>query len=146
MNPPTQVHIIIDAKDQILGRFATHAAKAALCGVKVSIINCEKAYLSGSAFNLNARYRARRERGEPRNGPFFPRHPDRFVKRTIRGMLPWDKTRGREAYKRVLCYIGFPAGFENEKPVDVAGSHASKLTTVKYISVREIATQVGSKV
>ena len=144
MNPPTQEHIIIDAKDQILGRFATHAAKAALCGVKVSIINCEKAYLSGSAFNLNARYRARRERGEPRNGPFFPRHPDRFVKRTIRGMLPWDRVRGAQAFKRITCYIGKPLDLKGDH-FEIKGIDISKLPTLKYVSVGELCQRMGWK-
>ncbi len=138
--------VLIDATERILGRIAAYAAKQALLGESVSIVNCEKAIVTGSRGFLIAKYLHKVKRGAPRFGPYFPRTPDRIMRRTVRGMLPWDKTRGREAYKRVLCYIGFPAGFEKEKPVDVPGSHVSKLTTVKYISVREIATQVGSKV
>lgn len=145
MNPQTiEQNIIIDAKDQVLGRFCTRAAKAALCGSKVTVINCEKAYISGSTLGLNMRYRQRRDRGEPRNGPFFPRIPDRFVKRAIRGMLPWDKVKGVEALKLITCYMGEPSGLDGKK-IDITGSNVSKLPTLKFMTVGDICKQMGWK-
>ncbi len=145
MNTPTiSQTIVIDAKDQILGRFATRAAKAALCGSKVTVINCEKAYISGARLGLNARYRQRRDRGEPRNGPFFPRVPDRFVKRSIRGMLPFDRVKGVEALKRITCYIGEPTGVTGDR-IEIKGINVSKLPTLKSMTVGELCKLMGWK-
>ncbi len=138
--------VVIDGTERILGRIAAYAAKQALLGEKVDIVNCEKMIITGSRGHIIGEYIHKVKRGTPRSGPFFPRTPQRIVRRTIRGMLPWDKNRGREAYKLVKCYIGVPIGFEKEKMTEVPGTHVSKLTTTKYITIAEIAKQVGSKV
>jgi len=39
-------------------------------------------------------------------GPKYIRQEDRLVKRMIRGMLPRDRARGREAFKRLKCFKG----------------------------------------
>ena len=39
-------------------------------------------------------------------GPKYPRVADRLVKRMIRGMLPRDRMKGQDAYRRLRCYIG----------------------------------------
>jgi large subunit ribosomal protein L13 len=44
--------------------------------------------------------------GASLKGPKYPRTADRLVKRMIRGMLPWDRPKGREAFKRLRCFIG----------------------------------------
>src|SRR4030042_3500372 len=100
--------IVIDASNLILGRMANFAAKQALLGNEVKIINCEKAVISGKRENVFDEFLNRRERGTPRKGPFIHRMPDKIVRRTIRGMLPWKKSRGKEAYRRVMCYYGIP--------------------------------------
>ena len=40
--------IVIDATDLLLGRFAGYAAKQALLGKEIRVINCEKAVVSGN--------------------------------------------------------------------------------------------------
>src|SRR4030042_6558254 len=99
--------MILDANNMILGRFASFAAKKALLGEKIDIINCEKAIITGDKKGVLHKYWYRaRDMGGPRKGPFLSRMPDRFVRRIVKGMLPMNKTRGKEAYKRVMCYIG----------------------------------------
>jgi large subunit ribosomal protein L13 len=39
-------------------------------------------------------------------GPKYSRVEDRLLKRIIRGMLPRDRFKGREAFKRLRCHIG----------------------------------------
>jgi large subunit ribosomal protein L13 len=137
--------ITIDATNLILGRLATHAAKKALLGEKVTVINCENAVLSGSKAQLVERYQNRISRGIPLKGPYFPRTPDRIVRRTIRGMLPYKKERGREAYERIMCYIGTPVKLEGQTET-LKQADAAKLPTLKRVTVGEIAKIIGSKV
>ncbi|MBN2142537.1 50S ribosomal protein L13 [Candidatus Woesearchaeota archaeon] len=135
--------IIIDAKNQIVGRIGVVVAKQALLGEEVAVINCEKAVITGSRDYVLGKFKQRRDRGVPRKGPFYPRMPDRFVRRSFRGMLPMDKTRGREAFKRIMCYMGVPKDFEGKKTLVVPGADRSKLPTTKIVSVDEICRFLG---
>ncbi|MFH1399580.1 MAG: 50S ribosomal protein L13 [Candidatus Woesearchaeota archaeon] len=137
---------VIDASGLILGRLAGEAAKMALLGEKVNIINCEKAVISGSKKATFARYTVKRLRGGPQSGPYFPRTPEAIVKRTIRGMLPYRKPKGRAAYKSVKCYFGKPAEFEKEKSITIAGANAKKLKTPKFTTVYELSKYMGAKI
>lgn len=74
----------IDATGCTMGRLSSYVAKELLNGEKVIVVNAEKAYLSGSKEFLIREYKKKRERGTQRKGPFFPRMPDRILKRTIR--------------------------------------------------------------
>ena len=71
--------MIIDATNLVLGRFSTVAAKKALLGEQVDIINSEKAVIAGDKKVVFAKYKNIRERGAPLVGPYFPRETDRFV-------------------------------------------------------------------
>ena len=88
----------------------------------------------------------RARKGYPLKSAKFSRLPDRFVRRTIRGMLPWKITRGKEAYKRVMCYIGIPEVIANEKIIILEKASAKKLPTLKYITVGEVCKALGGKV
>ena len=130
--------IVIDATNMILGRMATFAAKQALLGQEVKVINAEKAVVSGARAKVLKDTRQKMDRGVPLKGPYIPRMADRYVRRTIRGMLPHRQAKGAEAFKRVMCYVGVPEELANEKPVTIAGAAASKLPTFKYVSVQDI--------
>ncbi|MEA3430038.1 MAG: 50S ribosomal protein L13 [Nanoarchaeota archaeon] len=137
--------MIIDATDLIVGRLATKAAKAALLGEKVDVINCESAILSGTRQSVLAKYRRKRELGIPLKGPYFPRLPDRFVRRIIRGMLPYKRARGSEAFKRVMCHVGVPVQFRDKKTETFKDANVGKLPTLKYVKVLEICKYLGAK-
>ncbi len=137
--------MIIDATDLILGRLAAYAAKKALLGEKVIIVNCENAVISGSRANIIANYNNKRHRRTIRKGPFFPRMPDRLVKRTIRGMLPHRQEKGEKALKRVTCYIGLPEEFAKEKIETIKEANVSKLPVLKYVKVSDVCKQIGAK-
>lgn len=130
--------IVIDAQNQILGRFATFAAKQALLGKEVRVINAEKAVLSGSPSQVIAKVKQDKERGTPAKGPFIPNMADRYVRRVIRGMLPYKQPKGAAALKRVLCYVGVPEEFKNEEPVSIPGASVKKLPNLKYTTVEEV--------
>ncbi|HLC65008.1 MAG TPA: 50S ribosomal protein L13 [Candidatus Nanoarchaeia archaeon] len=135
--------MIIDASNLIVGRLATVAAKKALLGEDINIVNCENSYVSGEKFFVIEYFKSKRAQGSIRKGPFFPRMPDRIVKRVIRGMLPRKKPRGREALGRVKCYIGVPAEFGGKKFETVKNADISKLPSLRYVQLKRICKELG---
>jgi large subunit ribosomal protein L13 len=135
--------MIIDAKDAVLGRLCTYAAKQALLGNNVDVVNCEQAVVSGKRQQILHNYKRRIDRRAPTKGPYLYRKPDFFVKRAIRGMLPFKRARGREAFKNIKCHIGVPEGLRNEKASIIGGIHADKLKIADYLKVKEVCRQIG---
>lgn len=129
--------IVIDATNLILGRFATFAAKQALLGNEVRVINAEKAIISGSRAKTIADFKRDRQMGVHSKGPFVPKIPDRYVRRVIRGMLPYKQAKGAEAFKRVMCYKGCPEELKNITPLEIKNCSVEKLPTLKYITLEE---------
>ena len=100
--------VVIDAEGAILGRLSTNVAKRLLQGEIVDVVNVEKIVISGKPQSIIARYKERlgiRSKYNPLRGPFHYRRPDRFVRRTIRGMLPYKKPKGKDAFHRLKCHI-----------------------------------------
>lgn len=133
---------IIDAEGATLGRLSTVVAKALLRGEKIIIINSEKAVISGKKRMIKEEYKKRRELGTYRKGPFFPRMPDRIVKRSIRGMLPYQTPHGRTALKRLKCYIGIPEEFK-DKEIEVI--EEAKQQHVDFITIEELSRSLGAE-
>ena len=135
---------IYDATNQILGRFATRIAKELLKGENVGIVNCERAVISGDPKVTEKHYLERRQRGDPIHGPFYPRTPDGIVRRTIRGMLPSYKPRGRDAFRRLRVYVGIPDELKNEKSIKIKEFDVNKLKC-KSICVGDLSIALGHK-
>lgn len=138
--------MIIDAEDQVMGRVASHASDQALLGKDVHIVNAEQAIITGNRDQILEKYRKKRERGAPRKGPFFPKHPAQIFKRTVRGMLPYKKPRGEQALSRVKCHVGVPRDLEGEDMEKVEGADVSKLSNLKYIRLAEVSKELGATV
>ena len=136
--------MIINAEDTILGRLATYAAKQALNGEKVEIVNCEKAVMTGTRENVFLKYKNRTGPTDVVHKPIVPKMPDMLVRRTIRGMLPWKRDRGREAYKRIFCYIGLPESLKDKQMITLDNASISKLRNLKYVYVKEISKYLGN--
>lgn len=135
---------IYDAENQILGRMASVIAKDLLNGEKIVVVNCEKSVLSGNAKWKKEFYFHRTERGDPHHGPFFPKQPDGIFRRTVRGMLPWDKTRGRNAYKNLRVFVGIPEEMKNKSFEKVKVADAEKLK-IKYTTLADLSLLIGAK-
>ena len=131
---------IIDANGATLGRLSTSAAKRLLGGEEIAIVNSENAIISGKKSSIKNRYKQKREVGTYRKGPFFPRMPDMIVKRTIRGMIPYQTPHGREAFKRLKCYIGVPKEFEGEKFEII---EEAKKQPIDYLTIKELSKSLG---
>lgn len=102
---------VIDASGHIMGRLASNVAKRLLEGEAIVIVNSEKAVVSGKREALLAEYKNRRDRGTQRFGPYYPRMPHMIVKRSVRGMIPYQTPRGREAFRRLRVELGVPAQY-----------------------------------
>ena len=135
--------IIIDADGATLGRLCTNAAKNLLNGEEIAIVNSEKAIISGKKSMIKKHYKQKREVGTYRKGPFFPRMPDRILKRSIRGMIPYQTPHGRAAFKRLKCYIGIPREFEGEKFEKI--KDAEKMP-IDFITIMELSRFLGADI
>lgn len=140
---------VIDAKNLIVGRLATHVAKRLLRGESVIVVNAEEGIISGSRTYILAKYLHRRERksivNPARHGPFFPRRPEAILRQAVRGMLPYEKARGREAYKRLKVFLGVPEEFKGAAAETVVEADASKLRVPKYMKLGELSQLMGAK-
>lgn len=134
--------IIIDAKGLILGRMASIIAKRLLQGESVIVLNAEKTAISGKRLQIVKEAKTFLEVGHPRKGPFHQRRPDRIVRRTIRGMLPRKKPKGRQAFKRLKVYLGAPMEFNGKEIQTILEASAEKLKS-PYITVGELAKEIG---
>jgi len=136
--------MIIDAKNMIAGRIATVAAKNAILGEDIIIVNSESAIITGKKQFLVSEYTRRKEQGTFK-GPFLPKMPDRFLKRLIRGMLPYKKEKGSTALERIKCYIGVPAEFADKEIVKIENADMKKLDNRNYMNIGDICKKIGWK-
>ena len=139
--------IVVDATNCIAGRMCSHVSKLLLKGNKVSIVNAEKAMLSGNRYKTIELYKEHLEINSvtnPIHGPFHPRRPDTMLTKMVRGMVPKQKTTGIEAFQRLRVYIGVP---EEMKKAKMQSFEDSKITKPEayYITVGDVAKQIGWK-
>lgn len=129
--------IVINAEGAIFGRLCSFAAKKALEGNDVVIVNSEKTIITGNKKNIIEEYSDVRKKGHSHSlkGPKLSRIAYKMLKRSIRGMLPDFRSGwGREAYKKIKCYNGVPENLKNEKIVK--NNAPEKL---KYIELKELS-------
>jgi large subunit ribosomal protein L13 len=137
--------LVLDAKNQILGRLASFTAKRALSGEMVVVLNAEKAVISGRRISIVDEAKRRLETrtlGTQTNAPVHQRRPDLYLRRVVRGMLPWKKAKGRAAFHRIHVYMGIPEEFSGKPLVKIPGADASKLSS-PYVTLEDLATEIG---
>jgi large subunit ribosomal protein L13 len=135
---------IIDGEGLILGRLASSVAKKLMSekDTEIVIVNAERVVISGSRVRIFKDYKQKQDRGSREKGPFYPKMPDRIVKRTIRGMLPYKQAKGREALSRVKVYLGIPEDYETVVRKKVEDAGAERLSR-KYVTVGEVSEKLG---
>ena len=126
---------IIDAENAVMGRIASFAAKEALKGEEVVILNCEKAIISGRREDIKEKFEVRRKRvGTLQVGPKMSILTEKYFKRIVRGMLPDHRSgRGRDALKRIRCYKSVPEKFKDVKKIEMF-----KEKKIKFMRVHEL--------
>jgi large subunit ribosomal protein L13 len=137
--------IVLDAKNQVLGRLASYAAKHALSGSRVVVLNAEQAVISGRRRNIvdEAKHRLEtRTLANQTTAPVHQRRADLYLRRVIRGMLPWEKAKGKAAFHRIFVFVGTPEEYSKKSVMKIPGADASKLTTA-YITLADLAEEIG---
>ena len=142
MQRTDQPATIINAERLILGRMASIIAKRLLKGEKIVIVNAEKAVLSGKRKSKVKEAKEFLQVGHPKKGPFHSRRPDRIIRRTVRGMLPYKQPKGKHAQKRLKAFIGIPEELKDQNMETLAQADAKKLTC-PYFTLGELAEEIG---
>lgn len=135
----------IDGTNLILGRLATKVAKAAINGEQVTIVNAEKVVVTGKPSFVLAKYKQTADRGAPLKGPRYHRSADRIVRRAIRGMIPYKTAKGKEAFQRVMTYIGVPPEFASAKLETFEDININNTNNIQFITIKEISNHLGAK-
>ena len=133
--------VVVDARDCIMGRVASQVAERALDGERVAVVNAERAVITGSEEDVMSVYRQRDAVGSDR-GPNYPKRPDRIFKRSVRGMVPYKQTRGREALERVRVYVGDPY----DDAAVLEGTSLDRLSNIKFVSLGDVSENLGANV
>jgi large subunit ribosomal protein L13 len=134
---------VINADGLVVGRLATNVAKRLLKGDEIVIVNAEQAIIAGSRDALVAEFKQRRFVGSERKGPYYPRMPDRILRRAIRGMLPYRRGPGKAALHRLEVYIGIPSQYASSKAISI--ENARKPNLYEYMKLGEISKILGAK-
>jgi large subunit ribosomal protein L13 len=135
---------VVDADGLILGRMASIVAKRLLEGERIEIVNAESVVISGKRLKVIKDWKEFLEVGGRGRGPIHWRRPNTIVRRTIRGMIPHRKARGREAFRRLRVHIGVPEELASVEKESIPEAHVSKLGN-RYVTVGEIAENIGWK-
>ena len=136
---------VIDGDSAILGRISSSVAKLLLEGNEVALINAEKIGVSGHMRGIVEKYKRLvelKDKANPEHSPYISRRPDMFVKRVIRGMLPYRRPRGKAAYKLLKVYMGVPQGLKSSETYDIKSKRSSE-TYENTFTVKEIMEKLG---
>lgn len=134
---------IINAENRIIGRLASEIARKARDGEEVKVVNSEKAVISGDEEEVKADYRQKHERGTRHDGPYYPKRPDKILKRTVRGMIPHKSKEGKKAFKRVKTYLGIPTGIDESEVEEVDVKSGDELQNRNYVKLGEVSRSIG---
>ena len=125
-----------------MGRLAAYAAKQALLGNPVTIVNCSKVIISGNPKTIIADFKKRLEIGTPKWGPFYPKTPAGIMRRACRGMLPWKKQRGKEAYHKIKCHGGLPKELADK---EITKLETKLIKNVDWITLGDLCNRIGKQ-
>lgn len=140
--PKSSATAVVNAEGLILGRLCSKVAKRLLNGEQIIIVNAEKVIISGKRKSKVAEAHKFLEVGAPDRGPFHSRRPDRIVRKTVRGMVPWRQPKGKVAYKKLKVYLGVPLELKDQKMETIEQASAAKLTG-PHFTLGELAVAIG---
>jgi large subunit ribosomal protein L13 len=121
---------------------ASVVAKKLLNGENVIIVNAEKAVISGKKRSKIAEAKEFLEVGAPKRGPFHYRRPDRILRKTVRGMLPFKQPKGKNALKKLKVFISVPEDLKDQQMVSIEEAQAAKLNG-PHFTLADLAKQIG---
>ncbi|MFB6283305.1 MAG: 50S ribosomal protein L13 [Halobacteria archaeon] len=144
-NVDIEPDVVIDGEGAILGRLASKVASATLDGDSVVIVNSDKIVVSGETDDVVERYRQKANEHGSDKGPYHPRRPDGIAKRSVRGMVPYKKQRGKDALSRLRFYVDVPDDVD-ESEIEEFREDASKLGIGGYVTLGEVSERIGGNV
>lgn len=133
---------VVNGEGLILGRMCSNVAKRLLKGEQIVIVNAEKVIVSGKKKSKVAEAKQFLEVGAPDRGPFHSRRPDRIVRKTVRGMVPWKQPKGKVAYKRLKVFMGIPEELKDQKLETDKYAQSSKLKG-PHFTLGQLAVEIG---
>jgi large subunit ribosomal protein L13 len=133
---------LVNAEGLIVGRLCSKVAKRLLNGEAVIILNAEKAVFSGKRKSKVAEAHLFLEVGAPERGPFHYRRPDRFLRKTVRGMLPFKQPKGKNAYKRLKVFMGIPRELAGQQMITFTEASSANLRG-PHFTLLEMAKEIG---
>jgi large subunit ribosomal protein L13 len=133
---------LVNAEGLIVGRMCSKVAKRLLNGEEVIILNAEKAVFSGKKKSKVAEAKQFLEVGAPMRGPFHYRRPDRFLRKTVRGMLPFKQPKGKSAFKRLKVFMGVPLELKDQQMITFTEAQSTKLRG-PHFTLAEMAKEIG---
>jgi len=133
---------LVNAEGLIVGRMCSKVAKRLLNGEKVIILNAEKAVFSGKKKSKVAEAKEFLEVGAPERGPFHYRRPDKYLRKTVRGMLPFKQPKGKSAYKRLKVFMGVPKEFKGQQMITFTEASSINLKG-PHFTVAEMSREIG---
>ena len=133
---------LVNAEGLIVGRMASKVAKRLLNGEEVIILNAEKAVFSGKRKAKILEAHIFLEVGAPVRGPFHYRRPDRFLRKTVRGMVPYKQPKGKEAYGRLKVFMGVPLEYNGKEMITFEEASSANLKG-PHFTLGELAKEIG---
>ena len=133
---------IVNGDGLVLGRMCSRVAKRLLNGEQIIVVNAEQIIISGKRKSKVAEAHKFLEVGAPDRGPFHSRRPDRIVRKTVRGMVPWAQPKGKNAYKRLKVYLSIPQELKGQTMETDQYALASKLKG-PHFTLGELAVDIG---
>jgi len=133
---------VVDGTNKIFGRLASRLAKRLVMGEEIHLINAEKLVIIGNPKQISQRYLTKRgihHKGTPERSPVWPRIPHMLVKKMMKGMLPHENTRGRDALRRLRVYTGNPKKLD--AALKVEGADFDGIS--KHITIHELCKSIG---
>jgi len=137
--------VVVDARDCIMGRVASQVAERALEGEAVAVVNAEQTVITGDEEDIFETYKKRTDVGSDR-GPAYPKRPDGIFKRAIRGMVPYKKPRGREAFENVRVYVGNPYEADDIEATVLEDTSLDRLSNIRFVQLGDLAQRLGANV
>lgn len=132
----------VNAEGLIVGRLCSKVAKRLLNGEEVIILNAEKAVFSGKKKAKVLEGHIFLEVGAPARGPFHYRRPDRYLRKVVRGMVPYKQPKGKNAFKRLKVFMGIPLEFKNQQLITFEEASSADLKG-PHMTLGELAKEIG---
>jgi large subunit ribosomal protein L13 len=125
--------VVVDAKDQVLGRLSTAVAMILRgkhkpdftphvdCGDNVIVLNAEKVRLTGKKWTdkqyfSHSGYPGGQKKTSPEQ--LLAKKPTAVVEKAVKGMLPKSRL-GRELFRNLFVYVGTDHPHEAQQPKEI---------------------------